>query len=204
VGRTEQISTFKTNLALPVEERRYVWNLHGQGGVGKTTLLKRLLSLAAEAGALTAFTDEASGDVLDVMATISRDFSAQGAPLKKFEERYHRLLELLKQVQSDPDLPSELPSLIGRTLGRVGVEAARQLPFGGAAIGFIGEENLVSKFGECVTFLTKKLKSNDDVALTLKPVDVLTPIFLEDICTYCADRTVALGFDTYEKTALYL
>ena len=42
VGREEQINFFRSNLALSLEsdQRRFILSVFGQGGVGKTTLLK--------------------------------------------------------------------------------------------------------------------------------------------------------------------
>jgi tetratricopeptide (TPR) repeat protein len=204
VGRTEQILAFSSNLSLPIEERRYIWNLHGQGGIGKTTLLKRLLEIARDEGALTAFADESLSDAVDVMASISKALHSQEVPLKNFEERHRRFLEILKQVQGDPDLPSGIPTIIGRTLGRVGIEVARQLPFGSGAVSLLGQENIVSKLGEYAEFIAKKINVHDDVELMLKPTDVLTPLFISDLNKYTSDKIIVIGFDTYEKTSDYL
>ena len=42
-GRRVQLNSFRRNLDLPLDDpdRRFIWMLTGQGGIGKTTLLKR-------------------------------------------------------------------------------------------------------------------------------------------------------------------
>ncbi len=51
VGRQEEVKFFCQNLTLSPEDnrRRFVFNIFGQGGVGKTSLLRRLFKLAEEA-----------------------------------------------------------------------------------------------------------------------------------------------------------
>lgn len=50
VGREEKIKLFRRNLELPPEDRRYrfIFNVWGQGNVGKTTLLKQFRQIAEE------------------------------------------------------------------------------------------------------------------------------------------------------------
>ncbi|HEY7271949.1 MAG TPA: hypothetical protein VH502_04375, partial [Actinoplanes sp.] len=41
VGRDGQLAQFRENHGLPPDRRAYVFNVHGEGGVGKSTLLER-------------------------------------------------------------------------------------------------------------------------------------------------------------------
>ena len=60
VGRKEQLSLFEENLSLPLSDpRRYfVFNIHGNAGVGKTYLLQYLLRIARSRQAAIAEIDE--------------------------------------------------------------------------------------------------------------------------------------------------
>lgn len=51
VGREEQLIFFRRNLRWEVDDprRRFVINIYGQGGVGKTWLLRRFGKIAKEA-----------------------------------------------------------------------------------------------------------------------------------------------------------
>ena len=51
VGREEQLIFFRRNLGWEVDDprRRFVVNVFGQGGVGKTWLLRRFRKIAEEA-----------------------------------------------------------------------------------------------------------------------------------------------------------
>lgn len=54
VGRSEQVSLFRENLALPLEEdsRRFIFNVWGQGGVGKSTLLYQFIKIMIHTNSL--------------------------------------------------------------------------------------------------------------------------------------------------------
>jgi ABC-type cobalamin/Fe3+-siderophores transport system ATPase subunit len=106
VGRDLEIESFRRNLELPYEDRKYVWNVYGQGGIGKTTLLKRYLTIASEHGAVTTLTDESQSDILDVMSTASEQLTNQSISLQPFAKRYRVFRQLREQVESDPSLPS--------------------------------------------------------------------------------------------------
>jgi hypothetical protein len=65
VGRQGQVIQYRENLAFPVadERRRFLFNIHGDAGVGKTFLTRQLRQIAAGAGALTGYVDETAEDV---------------------------------------------------------------------------------------------------------------------------------------------
>jgi len=47
VGREDQVNQFRQNLGLPLEDdrRRFLFNIWGQGGVGKSTLLRQFCKM---------------------------------------------------------------------------------------------------------------------------------------------------------------
>lgn len=90
VGREEQLIFFRRNLRWEVDDprRRFVINVSGQGGVGKTWLLRRFRKIAEEFSAVTAYTDETEDDVPAVMGRVAEQFEARGHRLKTFAERF--------------------------------------------------------------------------------------------------------------------
>src|SRR5690348_2102617 len=80
VGRQGQVTQFTENLALDVddERRRFLFNIHGDAGVGKTYLTKQLRQAATARGALAAYVDEAVEDVLSAMSALARGLSPDG------------------------------------------------------------------------------------------------------------------------------
>lgn len=61
VGREDQVNRFRQNLALSPEDDRhcFLFNVSGQGGVGKTTLLRQFRKIADEAKMISAYIDKA-------------------------------------------------------------------------------------------------------------------------------------------------
>lgn len=59
VGREAQLQQFRSVIATPYSERdRFIFNISGQGGIGKTTLLEQFQQVAKELGYVTAYVDE--------------------------------------------------------------------------------------------------------------------------------------------------
>jgi hypothetical protein len=54
VGRQQQVVQYQENLGFPVddERRRFLFNIHGDAGVGKTFLTKQLRQIATGMGVL--------------------------------------------------------------------------------------------------------------------------------------------------------
>jgi predicted ATP-dependent serine protease len=74
VGRQEHTAVFRQNLLLPLDDelRRFVFSVSGQGGVGKSEILKRFRQLAEDIGAITVLTDESVGSVHATMSLIAQ------------------------------------------------------------------------------------------------------------------------------------
>jgi AAA ATPase domain/NYN domain len=111
VGRQEEISRYRANLLLPTDdpERRFLFNIHGVAGVGKTFLTRQLQRTASEAGALTAYVDYAAEDLVSVMNTIAGQLARDGGKPSPFETRagQHR-----RELDSDPMLAAALEEVL--------------------------------------------------------------------------------------------
>ena len=59
VGRAGQLALFRENFQLsPLNAHKaFIFNVHGEGGVGKSTLLERWRQIARELGAVEALVD---------------------------------------------------------------------------------------------------------------------------------------------------
>lgn len=204
VGRTTEIQSFRRNLALPNDEKRFVWNIYGQGGIGKTSLVKQCLSIAAEESGVGALVDEAQSNTLDAMASIAEQLKGQGVVLEHFAERYHKYRELRQQVEADAKKPSGASSLIGRAVGKAGVSLVRQIPGAGIALDFMGEENVIAQAGEFASYLAERFSNKDDVQLIVEPIEVLTPLFLQDLSKRSTGKVVVVALDTFERTGSFL
>jgi tetratricopeptide (TPR) repeat protein len=206
VGREEQLALFRENLGLPVDDarRRFVINVCGQGGVGKTWLLRRFREIAEELGAITSYTDETANDVPTMIGRIAGQFETQRHPLDTFAERYKLYQQRRHELETDPDAPEGLPGVLSHALARGGIRLARRVPVGGIAFEFLDEETCAAKISGWATYVTRKVRNKDEVPLILDPVEVLSPLFLADLRKVGARRPLALFFDTYERTCQYL
>ncbi|MEM7557239.1 MAG: ATP-binding protein, partial [Cyanobacteria bacterium P01_A01_bin.84] len=210
VGREEQIKIFSRNLNLPleVERDRFIFNVWGQGGVGKTTLLKQFRKIAEEnkqyLKTVTALTDDDQKSVPEAMGRLAAQFEEKGHKLGKFTERYKVYRQKQQELESDPEAPQGFSAFLGKTVAKGSLIAAKQVPGVGIAAGMIDEDAFASQTGEWAAFVAKKLTNKDEVKLVREPIEVLTPIFLEEISQVLDEFNIVLFFDTYERTDDFL
>lgn len=88
VAREMQVTLFRENIVLDPGDDRYkfIFNIWGQGGVGKTTLLKRYMTIMEEQEGVAVLTNEEQGSVPEVLARFARMLKEQGHELKNFEK----------------------------------------------------------------------------------------------------------------------
>ena len=206
VGRVEHLETFEQNL---VHLNRtadgfsypnaFLFNVWGQGGVGKTTLLRRFEDIAKKQGGVTARIDEVIASVPEVMAAFVRQLTEQGQAFPKFSDRYKVYRQKRKELETDPEAPQGFSAFMGKTVAQVGFSLGRRVPGADVAIDLMDEKAVVEAAGEWTSYVTRKLKNKDEIQLVNEPEAVLTPLFLEELGDIF-DRQVVLLFDTYEQT----
>jgi len=213
VGREEQLTLFHRNLKYAVDDRRryFVINVSGQGGVGKTWLLRRFEKIAGECGAVTACTGEVEEDVPAVMNRLAEQFAAQGYSLDDFAGRYKVYQQRQQEIEADPDAPPGLFASLGRAVVKGGLEFGPSLVPGpggfvlGKVVERVVDKEAVADWGGQVTsYLARKIGNKDEVRLVQQPVEVLTPLFLAGLREVAEEHPLALFFDTYERTGRFL
>jgi hypothetical protein len=130
VGRQTELDFFRKNLSLSLNdpERKFIIHISGQGGIGKTTLMKRFQTMAKEKGILAAMVDERQEDVPQVFGEFAEQFAANGHKLESFAKRYKDYREKKGEVEADPEAPPGFAGFLGRTIAVGGVKMLRRTP----------------------------------------------------------------------------
>ncbi|MEH2090540.1 tetratricopeptide repeat protein, partial [Nostoc sp.] len=206
VGREDQVNQFRQNLTLPPtdDRRRFLYNVWGQGGVGKSTLLRQFRKIADEAKIISAYIDEAEKTIPEVMGRLADELERQGHKLTQFTERYKVYRQKRQELETDPEAPQGFSAFVGKTMVKTGVRLARRVPVGGAVFDFVDEDAFATQAGEWASYVAKKITNKDEVRLVQEPEEVLTPLFLQDIFKIAEKIAVVLFFDTYERTGEFL
>jgi len=206
IGRSAYIQKFEQNLALGSDDpqRRFIVNIYGQGGVGKTWLMRRLHQLAQERNAATAFLGDDVTDELQMLDGLVGQMRKLGYPNNEFDKRFKLYLQRKSELEADPEAPKGTAAFIGSSVVKVGLGLAKASPIG-VVTGLIDTDALASQFGEWTSFVARKLGQNkDEVRLLLEPVETLTPLVFAQLNEIASQRPLALFFDTFERTAHYL
>jgi tetratricopeptide (TPR) repeat protein len=207
VGREQQLELFRANLqrAADSEECLFLFSIYGQGGVGKTTLVKKFEELAKQHMALIAYANEDIKDVPDLLGAMARQLDQQDASLSKFDKHYKTYLQEKKRLEADPEAPKGIWAFGGRLIAKGGKELTKLLvPGSGLVVDQIDTALVGDQLGEWASFVKKKITNKDEVQLLLEPVETLTPLFLEGLREYAAKPRICFFFDTFEETGRYL
>ncbi|MFC9602500.1 tetratricopeptide repeat protein, partial [Streptomyces niveus] len=191
----------------------YLFHVHGNGGVGKSTLVRQWEATAREqASVVTAFVDDEVHDPLEAMETISARLSRQGHPLKKFDK--HLVTYRQRRHQAESTVPVQQPiageagageampaSPSSTVAAQVGLVGLGMLPGFGAFAGAVDPGQVALGADRMRAMLNTRLRSHDDVQLVMNPLANLAPVFLEELAEV-AERCerVVLFFDVYERT----
>ncbi|MEV0528413.1 tetratricopeptide repeat protein [Streptomyces sp. NPDC050439] len=220
VGRRGELDAFRANFDVPPadERHRFLFHVHGIGGVGKTSLVREWEQLARERGALTAYVDESVGSVPEAMAAIAAQFALRGRRCKDLtrllathRERRHEaesasaaaMFEAAGQEPGPAGVPT--PSTGSMTAARASLVGLGLLPGVGAFAGAVDPAQLAQGADRLRAGLSARLGNQDDVQLVLSPERVLTPVFLDELADAAKDAPwIVLFFDTYERTAPFL
>jgi tetratricopeptide (TPR) repeat protein len=210
VGREEYSNFFEENLLCSPQDSRYcpVISLTGDGGVGKTWLMRRFQRIVENKGALTVFSDESEVDIPMVMGHVANKLQQRGRKFKKFNERYHLYQQKIGEVKNDPKAPEGLASLLAQVAVHAVKIAGDLAPTPGLSKALdiiIPWDSLEAQVDLWFTYLGQKITKKDDVRLMLQPIDILTPLFLSDLEKITHKiAPIVLFFDTYERTNEFL
>ncbi len=199
VGREQELEAFQREIALTVPGV-LIYYLTGQGGVGKTTLLRRYQELAKNSGFLVAECSEQQKDVPAVLGRFAQQLALQHAPLENFEKRYKVYRQHLHEIENDPEAPQGLAALLGRTVVRTTYVLGDMVPGLRKGLEYFPQEAAETHVSDWMVYLAKKMSTKDEVALMRDPVSALTPLFFEDLNRLASKQRILLCFENFEAT----
>ncbi|GGU40554.1 tetratricopeptide repeat protein [Lentzea flava] len=203
VGRGREVAVFRGNPQAP--KKKFVLNIHGDAGVGKTYLTRHLVSIAKEAGMAAAYTDDSLTDVLAVMNRIAKELDGQdGKRFRKFTDRYRDYEKHRAELEADPNAPDSTAVFLTRAAVKVGLGALQSVPVVGAVSGALDQKALTDQLVHWTTYVGRKFGNKETTDLVTKPVETLTPHFVEALFEIPEETEIALFFDTYERTSDFL
>lgn len=126
VGREQELNIFRREISR-TPPRYLVFYITGQGGVGKSTLLKRYQEIAKERGFLILDADEQQHDVPTVLARFAHQLAELHLPLKRFDERYKVYRQKMNEIENDPEAPQGLAALVSRAVVRTAYIGGRSI-----------------------------------------------------------------------------
>ncbi|MDJ0460684.1 ATP-binding protein [Streptomyces sp. H27-C3] len=219
VGRRDELAVYRANFdTMPDDERhRFLFHIHGNAGVGKTSLVRELEHTARERKALTAYVDENVNSVPEAMAAISAQFAQQGKVFKAmdrllatYRQRRHEA-ESASMAEPDPrqdpaaSAANPAPSAGSLAVAQAGLVGLGMVPGVGAFAGAVDPAQVAQGTDRLRMALSARFGKQEDVQLVLDPLQVLTPVLVAEVERAAADAPwIALFFDTYERTGPFL
>ena len=213
VGREDELAAFRGNFDAPADgpgRRRFLVHIHGNAGVGKTSLLREFTQAARERDALTAVLDESVNSVPEAMEELCVQFARQGHALKALD----RLLATYRQRRYEaesaaatataPD-PQQAPTAGSLAAAQAGLIGLGMVPGVGALAGAVEPAQVARGASTVKALLGARFGKQEDVQLVLDPVGTLTPVLVSELNRVAAELPwIALFFDTYERTGPFL
>ncbi|GGO47446.1 hypothetical protein GCM10012286_40760 [Streptomyces lasiicapitis] len=218
MGRRGELAAFRANFDVPPadERHRFLFHIHGNAGVGKTSLVREMEQVAREHGALTAYVDESVGSVPEAMAAVVTEFAREGRRFKELDrllaahrERRHEAESAALAATLGPEPEAGAgpppPSAGSMAAARAGLAGLGLVPGVGALAGAIDPAPIAHGTDRLRAGLGARFRNHDDVQLVISPERVLTPVLLRELAEAAAAVPwIVLFFDTYERTGPFL
>ena len=206
VGREAVIKKFHDNLKLDPYNNNYfnIFNIYGQGGVGKTTLVNKYISLCDEENYVAVKIDLQEGrlyEVLETLDNLAQQFEKQGYAFKKFKKRYKEYTEKYADLKANLKKSESTAGKLVKGTVKAGTTLGKELvPGGGLIFGALPTNTLAEIAGDWTDNLVSKIANKEDRVLVLNPLGELTPLWIDDLCEIPEDKEIAIFLDTFETS----
>ncbi|MDX3353297.1 tetratricopeptide repeat protein, partial [Streptomyces sp. ME01-24h] len=213
VGRRDELEVFRNNFTRnPADEAyQFAFHVHGNAGVGKSSLIRQWEDVARQNSAITAYIDDDVHSPLEAMEAVSAQLGRQGSTLKGFDKALATYRQRRHEAETTPvgqpsadsaDVGQEAAaSPISMMAAQVGLAGLGLLPGVGAFTGAVNPQQVAQGADRLRMALSARFRNHDDVQLVMSPLQVLTPVFLEDLAEVARRQPwIVLFFDVYERT----
>ncbi|MBI1763132.1 MAG: tetratricopeptide repeat protein, partial [Acidobacteria bacterium] len=202
VGRSEQLRKFEENLR--DDDPLLILSVTGEGGVGKSTLLKQFENLAGKRNAIVITCDDEYTSPAAVMGRVAEELAKAKFTHNAFDERYKEYRKLRQEVEGDPKAPRGVIDLIARGVTDAAIKSARHFPGASPLLEHVDEKAAGETLSQFAHYAIDRWGNKDEVRLLREPERILTPLWLELIAKATASRRVLLLFDVFERTSASL
>jgi predicted ATPase len=205
VGRVDKLRIFRESFT-GERPKWMVLSITGEGGVGKSTLLKQFLHMGQvnEIKANLIYNDDRYMTPVEMMGHVAEELAKLQINNSEFDECYTKYRHLREKAERDPNLPSGLFDLGAHVLTNVAMDAASRVP----GLGSMGNESFKKTAGsagaEAVKYLLSRWSNKEDVQLLREPEKILTPLFINMINEAANKARLVIMLDVFERTGKLL
>jgi tetratricopeptide (TPR) repeat protein len=205
VGRNDKLAAFRGNF-LGDRPTWMVLSITGEGGVGKSSLLKQYVRIAKanEIEANLILCDDHYLTPVDVMGFVAEELAKLKITHREFNDRYSKLRQLREEAEKDSNAPRGLLNVGAHVVTDIALDGLSRVP----GLGSAGSEGFKKTAGDAVSdaaFHTLSRWSNkDEVQLLREPEKKLTPLFMELLNQAGREKRLVVMFDIFEQTGKLL
>jgi len=201
VGRGDALRAFLDNLCSD-EPTFLLFSVVGEGGVGKSTLLKQF-ETAAKRKNIDAIFVTCNDEYLSpaaAMGRIAAELAKHDIKHSAFDERFKTWRAKKEEIEADPQAPRGALNLVVRGMTDLAIKSARRVPGVGLFADYVDEQAAGEAAVEGAAYLIGKWGNRDEVQLVREPERILTPLLIELLNKACEKQRVVLIFDVFERT----
>jgi tetratricopeptide (TPR) repeat protein len=205
VGRLDKLSAFRENFT-GERPKWMVLSITGEGGVGKSTLLKQFMRLAqgGEIKANLVYSDDKNMTPVEVMGFVAEELAKLKIKHASFDERYAKYRQLREEAEKDPNIPTGFFDLGAHVVTDIAMDAISSVPGLGLVSDPAFKKSAGGAFADAGKYLLSRWSNKDEVLLLREPEKTLTPLFLELLNQAAEKKRLVVMLDVFERTARLL